>query len=348
MGTSAIACFAPLRNALINVPPKMEQALTAANTLAQNIVIQLSWKDNGRDKSAYVGWTGISCRKTASPVGARKNDNMAMFDIDPAFASNVGLREGTKVQLTVHPDVPVAYTVHVEPLTANDWEIMVIPLKNELTQELHPAFLELNLINQIRAVTPSHPTTIYLSMTSSAVITVTQIEPPLSDPVHRPFAILSPSAEIIVAPKLRPSTETNGPVDVTGNRNSIASTSKSRKPKRKGTEPSMLLRTVCLPHKTFKGAVDEGLCVYVDPYIKASALFSGGMCKVSVLGSPGRQVATQEKKDDGPGGADTELMIARQVVVKVLVWEDAPANHVGISPSLAATLGIQSLGDIAK
>jgi peroxin-1 len=125
MGTPAIVSFGPLRNALINVPPKLEAALNASNTLAQNVVIQISWKEGGKDKNAYTGWTGMSCRKTTSPIGTRKNEVVSMFDIDPAFAANVGLREGTRVQLTVHQDVAVAHTIHVEPLTANDWEIMV-------------------------------------------------------------------------------------------------------------------------------------------------------------------------------------------------------------------------------
>jgi peroxin-1 len=126
MGTTAIAAFASLRNALINVPPKIEAALNASNTFAQNVVIQISWKDGGKDKNAYTGWTGVSCRKTMSPVGLRKNDAaLPMFDIDPAFAANIGLREGTRVQLTVHQDPAVSHTVHVEPLTASDWEIMV-------------------------------------------------------------------------------------------------------------------------------------------------------------------------------------------------------------------------------
>ena|SRR5436305_10793238 len=125
MGTPAIVSYASLRNALINVPPKIEAVLNASNTFAQNVIIQISWKDGGRDKNAYTGWSGISCRKTSSPVGPRKNEIISMFDIDPAFASNVGLREGMRVQLIVHQDPAVAHTVHVEPLTANDWEIMV-------------------------------------------------------------------------------------------------------------------------------------------------------------------------------------------------------------------------------
>jgi peroxin-1 len=126
MGTPAIAAFASLRNALINVPPKIEAALNASNTFAQNVIIQISWKESGKEKNVYTGWTGVSCRKIVSPVSGQKHDNLSMFEIDPAFAANVGLREGTRVQLIVHQDPGVAHTIHVEPLTANDWDIMVI------------------------------------------------------------------------------------------------------------------------------------------------------------------------------------------------------------------------------
>ena len=69
MGTPAIAAFASLRNALINVPPRIEAALNASNTLSQNVIIQISWKEGGRDKNAYAGWTGVSCRKTCISCG---------------------------------------------------------------------------------------------------------------------------------------------------------------------------------------------------------------------------------------------------------------------------------------
>ena len=130
MGTPAIVSYSSLKNALVNVPPRIEAALIAANTLAQDVVIQISWKDGEKDKNVYVGWTGVPCRKTASLVGGRKNENVPMFDIDPAFAGNVGLREGTRVMLSVYQDAMIVHTIHVEPLTANDWEFMVLPKLN--------------------------------------------------------------------------------------------------------------------------------------------------------------------------------------------------------------------------
>jgi peroxin-1 len=217
-------------------------------------------------------------------------------------------------------------------------------------QELHSNFLEINLISQIRAVTTAHPITIYLSPTSTAVINVTQIEPPLKDPTRRPFAILSPQAEVIVAPKVRhpPSGENESPFDLTNTKKSVASTSKSKLSRRKTPEPSILLRTICLPHPTFQGDPADTLCVYIDPFLNASKVFAGGLAKISILASPSKPSAPAADKDKENHPTDTELALAKHIVVKVEVWDDVPDDHIGISPRLATTLGINGLGDIAK
>jgi peroxin-1 len=177
---------------------------------------------------------------------------------------------------------------------------------------------------------------------------VTQIEPPI-DPSRRPFALLSPQAEVIVAPKVRQPTpaEGEGAFDLTGPQNSVASTTKSKKVKRRATDPSFLLRTICLPHSLFEETIDEQqLCVYINPYLKASSVVSGGLTRISILPSPSKP-PPQEKRDENTN-PETEFTIAKQLVVKVQAWDDAPDDHVAISPLLAKTLGITGLGDIAR
>ena len=197
-----------------------------------------------------------------------------------------------------------------------------------------------------------HPITIYLSPTSTAVINVTQIEPSLTDPTRRPFAILSPQAEVIVAPKLRQplAVESEGAFDFTGAKNSVASTSKSKKLRRKVIDPSFLLRTICLPHPTFEDEIPEDtLCVYVDPFMKTSPVFAGGFAKISIIPSPSKPaVVTDKDKDNIAAPNEAEFTITKQIVAKVQVWEEAPEDHVGLSPQLASTLGINDLGDLAK
>ena len=199
----------------------------------------------------------------------------------------------------------------------------------------------------------AHPITIYLSTTSTAVINVTQVEPPLADPNRLPFAILSPRAEVIVAPKLRQPAQaestTEGAFDLTGAKNSVASTGKSKKSRRKAADPSTVLRTICLPHPLFEDEFVDSLRIYVNPFVKAHPVFSGGLAKISILPSPSKPVQAPDKdkeKDNAQNNA--EFTLAKQLVVKVQVWEDGTEDHVGISPRLARTLGINDLGDLAR
>jgi peroxin-1 len=196
----------------------------------------------------------------------------------------------------------------------------------------------------------SHPITIYLSPTSTAVINVTQIDPPLADPTRRPFAILSPQAEVIVAPKLRqpPPVESEGPFDLTGAKNSAASTTKSKRPRRKVLDPSLTLRTICQPHPIFDDEVVDNLCLYVNPFIKTLPVFSEGLAKVSLLPSPSKPPVPLDKEKDNAPTNDTEFTNAKQIVAKVQMWEEAPEDHVGLSQRLATTLGIHGVGDLLR
>lgn len=168
--------------------------------------------------------------------------------------------------------------------------------------------------------------------------------------MRRPFAILSPQAEVIVAPKVRQTVPADGQgaFDLTGAQNSVASTPKSKKSRRKPPDPSMLLRTICLPHPTFDDEILDGLCIYIDPFIKASPVFSGGLAKIAILPSPSKPAPAPEKDKDITTPNEAELAVAKQVVVKVQEWEEAPAEHVILSPQLASTLGVRGLGDIAR
>ena len=206
------------------------------------------------------------------------------------------------------------------------------------------------MISQIRAVTTLHPIAIYLSPTSTAIINVTQIEPPPQDPSRRPFALLSPQAEVIVAPKSRqpPQAESEGTFDLTGAKNSVASTTRSKKSRRKAPEQSLVLRTICLPHPIFEDELVDSLCVYVDPLLKATAVFSGNVAKISILPSPSRPPILPDKEKDNTASNDTEFTIAKQVVVKAQSWDEAPEGHIGLSPRLAAILGIFGVGDFAR
>lgn len=171
----------------------------------------------------------------------------------------------------------------------------------------------------------------------------------MQDPTRRPFAILSPQAEVIVAPKLRqPVPVEEGAFDLTGAKNSVASTNKSKRSRRKLPDPSIVLRTICLPHSTFEDEVMDNLCLYVNPFVKTSPVFSGGLVKISILPSPSKPPVVPDKEKDNTNVNETEFTVAKQVIVKVHAWDEAPEDHVGLSPRLATTLCIQGLGDLAR
>ncbi len=73
-----------------------------------------------------------------------------------------------------------------------------------------------------------------------------------------------------------------------------------------------------------------------------------GLAKVSILPSPSKPPVVPEKERDNATTNDTEFTTAKQIVAKVQVWEEAPEDHVGLSPRLSTTLGIHGLGDISR
>lgn len=97
--------------------------------------------------------------------------NESTLEIDPAFAQSLELENKKKVSIKVHVNAPVAHTVHLEPVSSSDWEIV----------ELHAQFLEGRMLNQVRAVSTLHDILVYPSPTAVAKLKVLKIEPPLPE-----------------------------------------------------------------------------------------------------------------------------------------------------------------------
>ena len=150
--------------------------------------------------------------------------------------------------------------------------------------ELHATFLEINLVNQIRALPnpnyappngpkpPPYPLTLHLSPTSTANIIVTSLVPDLSS--NSPFAKLSPDAEVIIAPKARskPSRSSGENRSVSSRKSAGGRSGASTVRRRSGRDeprPVMFFRGL---HRSIcgewfddtKDAQDQGLKVWVD------------------------------------------------------------------------------------
>lgn len=107
-----------LKSCLLNLPASLVSLLLNSNTVAQNVVVELQWRQNAPSsadlqrgkpatttQSVFVGWTGMQSQaKMGSLVGrdgirggGRQDQEMPTVEMDATFARRLGLSEGTKV-----------------------------------------------------------------------------------------------------------------------------------------------------------------------------------------------------------------------------------------------------------
>ncbi|OJJ46641.1 hypothetical protein ASPZODRAFT_66419 [Penicilliopsis zonata CBS 506.65] len=381
--TTAEVALVPLKNCLVNLPPSLVSLLVNANAPAQNVIVELQYRPSGRSsatngnttpRSCYLGWSGMPSKRKLAPMlgrdgissGASARDHeVSAVEIDITFGKVLGLDEGQKVGLFIHLDPPVAHTINIEPLTPEDWEMVVLVI------ELHATFLELNLLSQIRALpNPAytttqaghmHPLTLHLSPTSTANIVITSLTPP--PPSTAPFAKIAPDAEVIVAPKVRqkPTRPSRGDSrSVAGSsKRSVGGRSSGSAPRPKSSRGdsnarnSVYLRGVDreVASQWFDDEVDEdqndGFRIWLDRDLLASNELRGAswVCVTIVQPSgtkpppdPQKQLNQAEQKSVEPGLPATKL------VAKLSAWEDAPdSQHVALSTVLCKSLGVEGL-----
>lgn len=288
-----------------------------------------------------------------------RDQDVSLVEIDATFARTLGLADGQKITATLHMDPPVAHTVNIEPLTADDWEII----------ELHANFLEFNFIHQVRALpNPSsvpHPLTLHLSPTSTANIIITSLVPALSP--NSPFAKLSPDAEVIVAPKTRskPTGSSGENRSVTsrksaGGRSAGGRSGASTVRRRSGLEekrPTMFFRG--LDRSACEELFDDnsesqngGLKVWVDRDILLSKALKGvtwacvTLVKPPTLQNP---VDLQKLQQEHENMRDVGKL-AIKVVARLMPWDDPPdSQHAALSSSLCAAMSREGfVGGVVK
>ena len=121
--TQAELVFLPnLRNCLLNLPSSLVAVLLNSNTVAQNVIVELSYrapapqgtqdpkqKQAGIAKSVFLGWTGMQSQSKQTSIvgrdgiaasargeGAGKRE-VDTVEIDATFGRLLGLAEGMKV-----------------------------------------------------------------------------------------------------------------------------------------------------------------------------------------------------------------------------------------------------------
>ncbi|KAF1845647.1 AAA-domain-containing protein [Cucurbitaria berberidis CBS 394.84] len=355
-----VALHQSLKNCLVNLPSSLVSVLVNANTVAQNVVVELSYRQPPPpgasetrnavpQKSVYMGWTGMQSKRRIAPVVGRdglrgsqtsSQQELPAVEVDATFARLIGLQEGQKVGISLHLDPPQAHTINIEPLTPVDWEMI----------ELHAQFLELNFLSQIRALPnpqaqSPHPLTLHLSPTTTANITVTSIAP--APPTVSPFVKISPDAEVIVAPKTRQkersSTRESRSVGAASRKSgkSTASTVRRRSGRDDNASKGAVFlrgvdRSVAQEWFDDEEEVDaQGLKVWVDKDVLLTKALRGvNWVSVAIIKPSGLQEPVDMSKEQ-----DQEKPATR-VVAKVAAWEDAPdSRHIALSTDLCKVLG---------
>ncbi|RPA76222.1 AAA-domain-containing protein [Ascobolus immersus RN42] len=361
--TPAVVSLVPLKNSLCNLPGSLASSLVVSNTPAQNVLIEIIYEPpappgpDGKPgpkpapKSIFCGWTGMQSKPRLGTTSKRSDPTL---ELDPSFALANHLSESTPISLLLHFNPPTAHTVHIEPLTPSDWEVI----------ELHASFLEVNLLAQLRALSFNHPLVIYLTPSITAMVRLVRLEPEdaylVSAVSGAGFARLGGEAEVVVAPKER--------VKKVAAPESVRSSSVKPKAREGGgvgkrregvSGKGEYFRAVALPYRLSPGWEEEGdeelmeggkgVTVYLDPEV-AEAWGGCPYAVVQVVTPPG--LAPPGDGGVVQGGEEEKGSVppATRVVAKVAKWENAPdRRHVGVSRALVVALDLkEEVGTVVK
>jgi SpoVK/Ycf46/Vps4 family AAA+-type ATPase len=174
----------PARDAFVALPPSVVEQIHTVDSSAATMVFKLAWGGRGGapKRSAFVSWVGGAA---AGGSGARD------LEVPLELGACLGLEEGQAVTMKAVKRVKGAVTVHVTPLTEDDWEVV----------ELYPSELEAQLLNQLHIVSVSSVVPIWTSNGVCIRVSVDAIEPAPS--AKTPCARLGNQTEVIVAPRAR-------------------------------------------------------------------------------------------------------------------------------------------------
>ncbi|EJC98437.1 AAA-domain-containing protein [Fomitiporia mediterranea MF3/22] len=170
-------------------------------------------------------------RFKGSSAGGSESEGLETIEIDPQFASGLGLSLGDIVEIGLLHDLPIAKSVTTEPYSADDWEII----------ELHAAYVEQNLLSQVRAASVGQEVDVWIFGRTRARLRVVSFDPA---PGKHEAVLLGTDTEVSIAPKRR----VNG-----AEAKQSTSISKSDTDGKRSSEPKILksLRLRALPSSFF-------------------------------------------------------------------------------------------------
>ncbi|XP_062342684.1 LOW QUALITY PROTEIN: peroxisome biogenesis factor 1 [Osmerus eperlanus] len=159
------------KNCFLHLPNN----LSAQLSLHENQAVELSW-DHG--VPVFLSWTR---GRSSSTLDDHK------VELNRQLGERLGLRDGEHGFLRPCQQVLSVQQVFVEPLSADDWEIL----------ELHSAALEQQLLDQIRVVSQGSVFPVWVDQRTLVYIRIGSLSPTV------PYGRLEQFTELVVSPKLR-------------------------------------------------------------------------------------------------------------------------------------------------
>ncbi|KAI8373910.1 P-loop containing nucleoside triphosphate hydrolase protein [Blakeslea trispora] len=306
-----IVQYTPIRSCLVNLPHKWVNALLDQKKVPQNVILEISL-DN---KKVYCGWSGEASKplQPSSVFTHGANGKLDVLEVDPQFGAALGLQEGQKIHVEFCKNVPECTTVHVEPLTEDDWEIL----------ELHAGYVEENLLSQLRVVYAQQTLCVWIHQKTLVRLSVVSIEP------KQDYVKLTNQSEVIVAPKVRLPTAS-----------SLISESSELTATAQKKQPSAHLR-VC-----YSGSKDTSdLSVTLHPDAAIPLLDANGNLPQVVRINKILPVFAKNNKEEHQQQqemSDLEgFSPVKSLFAHLHVSSSIPLRHVAIGSTLQSTLGIK-------
>ncbi|KAI8141634.1 P-loop containing nucleoside triphosphate hydrolase protein [Fennellomyces sp. T-0311] len=308
--------FTPIRSCLVNLPGQWVSALLDQRKLPQNVILDISWTGKEGKKKTFCGWSG-EASKPLPPNAVfthGQNSKLEVLEMDPQVGQAIGLAEGQKVNVEFCRNVPDCASVHVEPHTEDDWEIL----------ELHAGYVEENLLGQIRAVYNNQLMCVWIHGRTLVRLRVAELDPKV------PVVKLNTNSEVIVAPKVRKQPKPASEV--------AASLQKQQK-----AAPHIYLRNLPLAVD-----IESKAEIMIHPDSVSDVKGSELVCVAKVQPGFIRQKSSEENKDqeNEVNGSDT-VAIAKEIYAPLALSSAVPRNHVYVAESIRNTLEIKDF-DIVK
>ncbi|KAL1710677.1 P-loop containing nucleoside triphosphate hydrolase protein [Schizophyllum commune] len=187
--------FVPLKSSLVNLPLSIYGPLLQKSVRPQSLAVHLTLveeegsKNNNGKVEAFVGWTGMASASSLAHFNAgSSSSSFETIEIDPQFAQDLGLRQGSLVEIGLLHDLPFAKSVGTEPVSSDDWEII----------ELHAGHVESTLLSQVRVAKVGQEIDVWVLGRTRVRLLVGSLD--VSSKTNA--ALLTTDTEISIAPKV--------------------------------------------------------------------------------------------------------------------------------------------------